>query len=250
MEAFDRSWPGLSGQGQFVGMGARSRPSRGPRRLDRADEVLACPRAHLLRGPAEVLDDTATAAGIYTTSYAWRAPWRASAGHARIGYVAGLLGEYTALAAAGASPLRTASAGAPRQVCDAGAAAPDGRHPRPTIRVADADGDVWMANLAPGRGDRRESGLDALATERRQARPALAVSVACHASCRRPPAPGRALEDPHRPRHSPVVSTLPPGHRRPRRDRKTSSMPASYVRWTDSVAHGRCARDPQVGPRQ
>ena len=145
-----------------------------------------------------MLDDTATTQpAIYTTSYAlWRAlVARICQDMPRIGYVAGhSLGEYTALAAAGAigfeDGLRLVRCRG-EAMRDAGAAAPGGMAVilglDDAVAAIVADAGVWMANLnSPGQVVIAGEGVALeracrLATERgaKRAQP-LAVSVACH----------------------------------------------------------------------
>ena len=283
MEAFDQKLALVfPGQGaQFVGMGAALYEAFPEARavFDRADEVLGLPLARTcFEGPAEVLDDTATTQpAIYTTSYAlWRAlVARICQDMPRIGYVAGhSLGEYTALAAAGAlsfeDGLRLVRCRG-EAMRDAGAAAPGGMAVILGLDddavagiVADAAGDVWMANLnSPGQVViAGESGAleraCRLATERgaRRAQP-LAVSVACHTPLMQAAAErlGRALEDaPIARAMAPVVSnvtarpTADPAEIRANLLRQLCEP----VRWTDSVramAAGGVRVILEVGPK-
>jgi len=283
MEAFDQKLALVfPGQGaQFVGMGAALYEAFPEARavFDRADEVLGLPLARTcFEGPAEVLDDTATTQpAIYTTSYAlWRAlVARICQDMPRIGYVAGhSLGEYTALAAAGAlsfeDGLRLVRCRG-EAMRDAGAAAPGGMAVILGLDddavagiVADAAGDVWMANLnSPGQVViAGESGAleraCRLATERgaKRAQP-LAVSVACHTPLMQAAAErlGRALEDtPIARAMAPVVSnvtarpTADPAEIRANLLRQLCEP----VRWTDSVramAAGGVRVILEVGPK-
>lgn len=283
MEAFDQKLALVfPGQGaQFVGMGAALYEAFPEARavFDRADEVLGLPLSRIcFEGPAEVLDDTATTQpAIYATSYAlWRAlVARICQDMPRIGYVAGhSLGEYTALAAAGAisfeDGLRLVRCRG-EAMRDAGAAAPGGMAVILGLDddavagvVADAAGDVWMANLnAPGqvviagegRALERACGL---ATERgaKRAQP-LAVSVACHTPLMQAAAErlGRALEaTPIARAMAPVVSnvtaqpTADPAEIRANLLRQLCEP----VRWTDSVramAAGGVRVMLEVGPK-
>lgn len=204
MEAFDQKLALVfPGQGaQFVGMGAGLYEQFPEARAvyDQADEVLGFSLSRAcFEGPAEVLDDTATTQpAIYTTSYAlWRAlVARICQDMPRIGYVAGhSLGEYTALAAAGAigfeDGLRLVRCRG-EAMRDAGAAAPGGMAvilglDDDAVAAIVADAGVWMANLnSPGQVVIAGEGVALeracrLATERgaKRAQP-LAVSVACH----------------------------------------------------------------------
>lgn len=196
------------GQGcQAVGMGADVAAACPEARavFEAADRALGFGLSALaFEGPAEVLNDTAnTQPAIYTASMAiWRAlEPRLDGIRERTAYVAGhSLGEFTALAAAGAIDLED---GLRLVRCrgeamrDAGESAPGGMaaiiglsdEAVAEVLAAANDGReaVWAANLnAPGQvviaGEREalERAM-ALAKERgaRRALP-LAVSVACH----------------------------------------------------------------------
>ena len=197
------------GQGcQFVGMGADlyERYAEARAVYARADQTLGFPLSQMcFQGPEEALNDTAnTQPAIYATTLAlWEvlrprlAPLRP-----RICYVAGhSLGEFTALAAAGAfgfeEGLRLVRCRG-EAMRDAGAEAPGGMaaiiglddHVVEEI-VAEACGPggegVWIANLnspgqvvIAGRNDALQRAI-ALAQARKAKRALpLTVSVACH----------------------------------------------------------------------
>ena len=196
------------GQGcQFVGMGSDLYEGYPEARavFDLADELLGFPLTELcFTGPEEVLGDTCnTQPAIYVASLAlWRVlEPRLDAVRSRIAFMAGnSLGEYSALAAAGAFDYEEGLLLVRRRgeaMRDAGLSSPGGM--AAIIGLEDAvveqivaeshtpEAGVWMANYnSPGQVVIAGSpeGLEkaiALAKERkaRRAMP-LSVSVACH----------------------------------------------------------------------
>ncbi len=256
------------GQGcQFVGMGSELYASYGDARAlyDRADKILGFSLSQLcFEGPAERLSDTAnTQPAIYTTSMAlWRAlfPYLGEIGECIVCTAGHSLGEFTALAAAGAVSFEDGLQLVRRRgeaMHDAGEEASGGMAAIIGLEdeevadiVAGANGDdqgVWIANYnSPGQvviaGEK--GALEravSLARERgaKRAIP-LKVSVACHTPFMEVAADrlGTALEETTFQRPTvPVVSNAEAASlSEPREIKEALLKQLSHpVRWVESV---------------